>query len=424
MGDEKKIDTRYNYVFIHNVFGNFFKDLLEYLADYLYPRFEYKVVGTYAKAVEYLMKKAQYGQEIDQPNIPALILNPSGEFGLDETYGKMLWRSPNLMPGFIKRVFDPIYQDPNVIITVGFSRVKGDCEVIAIVPSFYEYMDVKLFLNLIFGGMDRYIYPLFFNSFIILPPEVYNFEYNNPVTGVHYNINIPDLHSQLVKTTNRTEMVIPCRIKPQIKMISMADSSTRLGGTDKLPDWRLTFTLEYEVEVPSFIVLETDYLVETIRYGLRYGSCYSSNEDYNVGFLSPDEGKTATKEEKDKYVVSDGEFFEEAYIDSGLVDGTSGVIIQSEPALCDSSRKEKSFNMRYFHIVTQSDADSTSTITIDLLEQITDSDLIAVTGPSGKLNYGDHYNLATDGWSIIINKQYVHLSKDDMLEIYSYYYVG
>lgn len=421
MGDAEKIETRYNFIFIHNVFGHFYKDLLDYFSDYLYPRFEWKVIGTYHKAVEYLSKLEQYGgEDTDQPNVPALILNPSGDFGLDETYGKMLWRSPNLMPGYIKRVFDPIYQDPNVVVTVGFSRIKGDCELICMVPSYYEYLDIKIFLNLIFGGLDRYIYPIFFNSFIILPPEIYNYEYDNPITGVHYKINIPDLNSKLIKTTNKTEMVIPCRIKPIVKMTSMTDSSTRLGGVDRLPDWRLTFTIEYEVELPTFIVLETDYLIDTIKYSVGYGSCYSANQDYNVGHFSTD---TSTPTEK-AYNVRDGEFSEESYLESGLIDGTSGIYIQPiNPENCEQTKKEKIFNTRYFHIATQSEADSTSTVVITLLERILDSDLIVVSGKYGKLLYGDHYKLATDGWSIIIDKRYVELKKDDMLEIYSYKHI-
>lgn len=409
MGDADKIGTRYNYVFIHNVFGNFYKDLLDYFSDYLYPRFEWKIVGTYYKAIEYLQKNSQYGQEVDQPNLPALILNPSGDFGLDETYGKMLWRFPNLYPGFIKRVFAPIYQDSNVVLTIGFSRVKGECEFIAMVPSYYEYLDVKMYLFLIFGGMDRYIYPRYFNSFIILPPEVYNYEYNNPITGVHYKINIPDLTDKLVKTTNRTEKVVPCRIKPIFKLTNISDTSTRLGGVDRLPEWRLSFTVEYEVEMPSFMVIETDYLAENIKYSLRYGSAYSANQDYNSGSMVG------------VYNIPEAENWEQAYLDSGLVDGTSGVYIEpNKPENCNQSRKEKQISNRYFHVITQADVDATNVVEINLLEQVTDPDLITVTGKYGRMLYGDHYVLSDSGHKITIYKEYVSIKLDDLIEIYTY----
>ena len=109
------LPTREMYFFIHNVYANFFKDSLDYFSLHLYPRFEHRVVGTYDKAVEYIQKVCQYeGREIDRPQLPALILNPSGDFELADTIagGRQLWRFPNLAPGMIKRIFDPVYQVP------------------------------------------------------------------------------------------------------------------------------------------------------------------------------------------------------------------------------------------------------------------------------------------------------------------------
>ena len=76
MADEDKVETRYHYEFIHNVLGHFYKDTLDYFADYLYPRFtEWKIIGTYDKAVQYLLQNEKAGRETDQPQKPALILN-------------------------------------------------------------------------------------------------------------------------------------------------------------------------------------------------------------------------------------------------------------------------------------------------------------------------------------------------------------
>ena len=109
-----------------------------------------------------------------------------------------------------------------------------------------------------------------FNSFIILPEELINYEYYNEVTGLRYNLDWSQCGAwnQLVETTARNEYVIPCKIKPRFRFTAMSDGSTRLGGTEKLPDWRLSFTVEYEVEVPSFIILESDYLAENISFNI------------------------------------------------------------------------------------------------------------------------------------------------------------
>jgi len=407
--DADLIETRYNYQYIHNVIGHFYKDTLDYFADYLYPRFEWKIVSTYEKAVEYMSKQTQYNREPDMPMKPALILNPSGDFGFDEPYGKMMWRFPNLQPGFLKYVFSPIYQDQNVIITVGFSRLKGEMEFMALLASYYEYFDVKMYINLIFGGQDRPIYPQWFNSFIILPPEVYNFRYRNPETGASYKINIADTSDTLVKTTNRVEVVYPCRILPRYKLTSMSDGSEKMGGTEKLPEWKLNFTLEYEVEIPSFIVIQSDYLLENIKYNINYGSCYSSNSTYNSNEIPVNIDSFTNR-----ILYSDNT----SYLD---IDSTSPVDlsdVELEQEYTD--RKQLVFNTRYFHIVTKTEEAATDIISFTLPEQILNHSTLLVNGKYGLLAYGDNYYISNDGWTMYINKKYTFLEKGDILELYVY----
>ena len=414
MADEDKIETRFHYEFIHNVLGHFYKDTLDYFSDYLYPRFQWKVVSTYDKAVEYLMKNIEYGREVDQAMKPALILNPSGDFEFDETYGKLPWRFPNLAPGMIKRIYQPIYQDQNVIINLGFSRLKGELEFIALVNSFYEYTDVKLYLGLIFGGKDRYIYPQRFNSFIILPEDIYNYEYNNEYTGVSYKLNIPGTENKLIKTTNRTEVVYPMEILPKFKLIGMTDASERLGGTDKLPTWKLNFNLEYEVEIPSWLILESDYLAQNLKVNIKYGSCYSSNYEYN----------------SEEVPVNISSFTSKlVYVDSTSgneisLDGTSQVSIEQTPDHSDiEDRTELIFKTRYFHIVTQSEEESTTTVEFSLPETILNKDTLIVNTKYGHLAYGDNYTISEDGNDIIINKTYTNLDENDIIELYVYEFI-
>ena len=279
-------DQRDWYFFVHNVYANFFKDSLDYFAGHLWPRFEHRVVATYDKAVEYLTKKDQYGREVDKPQLPAMILNPSGEFDLADAIagGKQTWRFPNLSPGFGKRLFTPIYQDENMYITVVFMRIQGDIELLMLLNSFYEYCDLKmLFLNT-FAGFDRWIYPQFFTSFIILPPELVNYKYKNDITGADYGINWEQegAYEHLIKTTAKDEMVYPVNIKPIYKLTGFSDVSQRYGGTDKLADWRLGATIKYEIEVPTYIVVTQDYLATGVEMEIRAGSAYTIYDPVEV----------------------------------------------------------------------------------------------------------------------------------------------
>jgi len=405
MADSDKIDTRYNYFWIHNVFAHFCKDTLEYFGDYLYPRFEWQVIGTYDKAVEYLNKEKQYGRETDQPMRPGLLLDPSGDFSFDETYGKMLYRFPNLAPGLAKYMYYPIYQDSNVLITVAFSRVKGEFNFTGLMSSFYEYTDMRIFLNLIFGGLDRFIYPRWFNSFIILPSEIYDYTYENDVTGETYKINIDDSYSKLVKTTNTNEIVYPCRIKPIYKLTSISDQSSKFGGIDGLPDWKLGFTISYEIEMPTFIVLESDYLAEKMKVNIKYGSCYTANKVYSTSENIP---------------VNIESFI--STVDRGIDETSNSTITYPDEATI-SDKTSRVFKTRYYHIVTKEEAASTTYVDIGISETVTDKDLLKLVGKAGILDYYDHYTIIDDGTTIQINKTYVTLEEDDILEIYIYIYV-
>ena len=397
---EDLITTRYHYNFIHNVFSCFYQDVLEYFAGYLQPRFTHTVMSTYDKAVEFLSKVDQYDREVDQPNLPALILNPSGDFNISENGGMQLWRFPNLAPGLIKRLFYPMYQDNNILVTCGFSRFKGEIELIALVNSIYEYLDLKVLYLQIFGGMNRIIYPSVFAGFIIIPEELYNYKYTNEYTGVSYTMDwtTAGVSDQLIKTTNRTEHIYPVNIRPWFKLTGMSDGSTKYGGTDKLADWRLVTTIEYEIEAPSFIVLESDYLAENIKLNINMGSTYSSYPNYQ-----PPSNRMVSKTSWDWELNED--------TDSDLdTDATASI----------EYTKELVFKTRYYHVVTESESKTTTDVDITLPETIDDPDYLLVNYRYGEMRYGDDYTIVDNGEILRIKVDNVRLIRDTAIELYVY----
>jgi hypothetical protein len=404
--DDIKTPTRYHPIFIHNVFGHFFHDMLEYFATYLYPRFEWRVVSTYDKAVEYIEKQKQYNREVDLPMKPALILNPSGDFNLDESgHGaRQPWRFINQAPGLTTRLFDPIYQDENMKVTPGFQRYKGDIEFLALCTSFYEYCDLRVFLIQMFTGMEKYIYPRFFNTFVILPQDLIDYEYTR-IDGTKYKIDWVNhgAYTQLVRTTNKNELVFPATIHPRFKLMSMTEASTRLGGIDKLADWRLTWGVEYEIEIPTFLILEADYLAEGIDFEIRFESCYSAND--LSGSRKPPVNRLLWSTHWNVVVI----------------DSTTGEIDVTLPDQATvGPERDLIENTRYFHIVTKQEADSTADIEILLPEVITDEKMALLYSKDSEIPYGDYWTIDSTGTILTILKQHVQLQTGDILEIYVY----
>jgi len=401
MGREKNTN-KYLYQFIHSVYAEFFSDMLEYF-KWTYPRFEYTVIGTYHKAVEYITKKIELNQrEGDMPNRTSLILNPTGEFGIADANagGRQLWRFPNLAPGFTFKLFDPIYKDANVEITPGFQRMKGEIELIMLIESFYEYCDLRMYFLNLFGGLERIIEPQFFTSFIVIPEELINFQYDNEYTGESYVLDWASAgaYQHVVQTTAKEELVVPINVKPQISLASISDASTRYGGADRLPDWRLSATINYEIELPVWLILKTDYLVENINLNIRYGSTYSAYNDFQ-----PPEGKMLFKKSWDWGLGnSNGEILDDATNVNFIHVG------------------DFEFQTRYFHTVSQAEIDSTGDLIIVIPEQILYPYILIVNSKYGELKYGDHYLIIDNGFNLRIKKDNVNLEDGMILELFVY----
>jgi len=412
--------TRERYHFIHNVFANFYKDMLDWFSTTIYPRFEYRVIGTYDKAVEYIQKQCQYDRETDMPMLPALILNPNGDFEPADANagGAQYWRYPNLSPTLAKRLFKPIYRDQHVTMNASFIRIKGEIELIMLLNSFYEYCDVRmLFINM-FGGMNRIIYPIFFSSFIILPDSFLYYRYQNEYTGTQYNLqwDTAGAYDLLVRSTARNEVVVPLNVKPQISLQSLSDTSNRYGGSDGIAEWKLGATINYEIEIPNYLVLETDYLAEKIEFEIRYGSAFSEYNDFQ-----PPEDRMLFNYSWDWGLNFDTNSPDKLDIMYTAADATNAHF---------TTVGDFEFETRYFHEVTQNEIDATdgtAYIYIDLtsVQQITFPKILVVNSKEGELKYGDHYEIINNGWTLMIKQNdTVFLEPGWFLELFIYRLVG
>jgi hypothetical protein len=403
VSDSEMIESRYHYVFIHNVYADFFKSTLDYFSTYLYDRFVYRVVGTYDKAVEYLQKKSQYNRETDKPNLPALVLNPLGELNIADgsSGGKQLWRFPNLLPGMVKRLFVPIYQDANVVLYPGFMRITGEFELLMLLNSFYEYSDLRMYMLQIFGGNDRWIHPTFFNSFIIIPDEIRQYTYKNKYTGLQYKLDWESAgaHNELVKSIAQNKMVFPCIIKPIYKLTTMGDNSARYGGAAELADWRLTASIQYEVEIPSFLILETDYLAEHVSLEVQYGGCYSK---YN-------------------FTVPSNRIVYDINTDWGLDEtSNSQILIADDTTTVIHYDGDYVLNSRYIHILDSTAVLQTTNIVIPLPVVIDQYKKLIINSKDGPLDYGTYWKLSDDGSSLILIRDNIIIESGQIIEIYIY----
>ena len=396
-------NSKYNYQFIHNVYADFFKSLLDWTTNQLYTRFKYKVISPYHKGVEYIVKTKELGHEVEQPTLPALILDPSGDFGISDLGGRQTFRFPNLSSGLVTRIYEPIYRDENVKIAPGFSRIKGEIILSSLTDSFYEYCDIRMLLLSVFGGLDRYIYPFWFESFIILPDEILNYKYTNSETGVSYKLNWEQAGAvdQLIRTIDQQKWVVKCNIKPMLKLTSINDGSEKYGGPEKIASWRSSATIEYEIEIPQFLVIESDWLATSFKLNVGSVSQYSKYGDA----ISDDISQTI-------------------YTRNTILDATSSDTISIDESM-PVSEISSSIVLQdtFLYIFTATDFQVVDDLNIKLPEIVTDPDLIIAITKNGKLEYDRNMKLSDDGQYLILldfKNNFASLSPNDVLEIYIY----
>lgn len=396
-----------NCMFVHGSIGKFFSSTMAYFSSYLYPRFEHTVMGTYDKAVEYIIKKNQYDRETNKPNLPALIIDPSGDMDLSDPIsgGIQFWRFPNLAPGLVPYLFDPIYQDSNVKVTPAFMRFKGELEIIMLLESFSEYCDLRVFMLQIFGGLNRYIKPSWFTSYIVLPDEFVNYRYSNPYTGESYKLDWDSAGATdyLVKSIASTELIVNFNTLPSYRLLGMSDGSNRYGATDKLSEYRLNCNVEYEVELPTWLIMETDYLAEGFDLEIRAGSMYSAY--------------TAFQPPTNRLIT---EFSWDFGIDSSTNTDIDLYEVQNDTTSTETRVGDFVYSHRYFHIVTSEEADSDDNIEITLPVEVTNNRAILVSSVHGQLHYGDHFIISADGLTLTIISEYVSFNEGDLVEFHYY----
>lgn len=263
--------------YINNCMGMFYRGTLNYFASELYP-FRYKVIATYNKAVEFFNKKLEEGQEIDSQILPAITLDPSGEFLPDERSGRFMWQYPNLYPSFGAKLFDSIYKDNQIMVTPVFTRFSGTLEMICWLSSVYEYIDFRTLIIMWSGGINRVVRPEHLWSYIVMPDEILNYEYKNNlnVGEQPYQIDWRSTESvvTLIRNMNQEKIVYPVLLSPWLQIESISDGSQKHPGTD-LASYKLSISFRYEIDLPTFLHVKSDWKLENIKVAVNMGDVHT-----------------------------------------------------------------------------------------------------------------------------------------------------
>lgn len=254
--DEKVIHTaQENVLYVHESFSSMFHGMLNWFQTQFEPRFAYKVISTYDKAVQFFRSKKLAKDGTIQTNIlPSITLDPNLDFTNEERSGKFFWMFPNFN-NVSYRPFAPKInlKDQGVTISVIHTRYSGTCDVTFWLSSIYELFDFRSKIIQFCGGTGRWIRPDFFWSHIILPKELV--EFNRPTDKKKLDWSATPLELIQLNTTNTKEYAIPFPLNAVWRLDSLSDGSTKYGA-DQLTEWRFTATFTWEANIPTYLRLD------------------------------------------------------------------------------------------------------------------------------------------------------------------------
>lgn len=291
-----------NSFMIHNIFGSFFSGVLNWFSSDFYPRFNYKVIGTYSKAIEYFKKLKTQGNENLKNLLPSITLDPMLDFSNAEQGGRFLWQHSRYAPGIGIRVWPSIdLKEQDILITPVYSRYQGTYEVTFWLSSIYELMDFRVSLLQFCGGFNRWCRPEIFWTYLMLSEDVSDYEKQDG-TKIDWGNTLSDIIH--VQTINKHKRVIPINLHPIWRLESFSDSSTKFGG-DSITEYKLSASFTYEVNIPTYVVV-SENVDPTLTLNLSLGNTYTK-----YPLVSPDKVLISLEntEHFKKYFTGDYSFF-------------------------------------------------------------------------------------------------------------------
>jgi len=385
----------HQHFYINNCFGSFFRGVLNYFGEVFYDRFEYKVLGSYDKSVEFFNKKKQLGSEVDTNLLPSITLDPTYDFQPAEVGGLFFWQSQNFAPGQARMLFDSYegFEDQSLEITPIFSKYQGNFELIFWVNSVYELLDIRTYLFQWSGGYRRKLRPELFESFIVLPEGLTDFKYKDiDDNDVAIDFDKSDLFIKKITNVNQDRSTMPVLLSPMFWFDNIADASNKYGG-DGIAEYKLSVSVSFEIDIPTYVVVTPYMGLEKLNLSFSMDAVYSR---YGP---SPQYDETSGKYIKD----SEGNIPK----------------MYSSHEIADEPPKNNQFSQRAYYSFTASDEVITALpFEIDNPFDVSnDETKIIVVSYSGQLVYGQDWTFNDDKSKILVQVSPVD---GELVEFYLY----
>jgi len=243
--------------YVHNCLMDVYSGIMGWFTTNYFTEFNATILGGYDRAIKEIEDALASGDQVETVKLPAISLNPFGDISTDPNFPQ-LWRLHNLGENLQTLYMDPEWEDDYFGFSVVANRFRGNFEVIIYVQSPYEYLDHYIQSMMFFkGGYNRKVRPGLIQTHAIIPDEVITTAY----ADAPYDWSQSGITSEFIKVLNRDHFIYPMELGPQVWLTSIANASI-VYGEDSLATYKLQLTLEYDVDIPTHIIVTDNNRIE------------------------------------------------------------------------------------------------------------------------------------------------------------------
>lgn len=256
----QRTDDKYYCFYINHCMMDVFSGIMSWFNTSYYNAFKHKILGGYDKAIREIKNHYNNNEQGQTVALPAISLNPFGDISVDPKFAH-LWRVPSIGTNLHRLYLDPIYEDEDFGFTVVANRFIGNFEVIIYCESAYEYLDFFTQTLMWFhGGFNRRVRPGLITTNCIIPDEVVTQSYGDGP----YDWSKAGVTKHFIKSMNEDYYLYPMTLGPQIWLTSVTNAST-VYGEDDLSSYKLQLSIEYDVDLPTHIIVKTTKHIEHLN---------------------------------------------------------------------------------------------------------------------------------------------------------------
>lgn len=222
------------------------------------------------------------------------------------------WRSSKLNIGHARVIYEPFYKDDDLELRIVYRRFKGTIDLNIFCSSQPEQLDIQM------SFIDSFIS---LNKFIVAPLRVFTIIPDSflatDIHGVQINrvFKKENISRDFIEAVNERAYYLGCNTNSQIRLVSLTPSNKLYGGKD-LPEFTLTGSMEFEVDIPQYILAWSSCVFQ-LNLDISVAFSYESN---NRNILNNYFGRIRSNQPDNTSIDCE----------NGCVRGWKGVVIKSD----------------------------------------------------------------------------------------------